>query len=199
MLVCAGRQSNTDIDLAAAGIIPEPSRPRAESTRIFRRSCRIYAAGGVIGRRRWRQRGSNRRASRSTTAFEASIQERSRVVSADRDHRPEGPAWSARESLTRDGIECIVGRAHYADIARGEIIGDQTGFLKLIFRREGMKLLGVHVMGEQATEVIHIGLMALLAEAGAEVFNRACFNFPTLGDLSKYATYHALAQRDAPA
>ena len=62
-----------------------------------------------------------------------------------------------------------------------------------------MRLLGVHVLGEQATEVIHIGLMALLAGAGAEVFNQACFNFPTLGDLYKYATYDALSQREAAA
>ena len=59
-----------------------------------------------------------------------------------------------------------------------------------------MRLLGVHVMGEQATELVHIGLIALLAEAGADLFNRACFNYPTLGDLSKNANYDALAQRD---
>ena len=59
-----------------------------------------------------------------------------------------------------------------------------------------MRLLGVHVMGEQATELVHIGLVALLAEAGADLFNRACFNYPTLGDLYKYAAYDALAQRE---
>ena len=60
-----------------------------------------------------------------------------------------------------------------------------------------MRLLGVHVIGEQATEVVHVGLIALLAGADADLFNRACFNYPTLGDLYKYATYDALAQRDA--
>ena len=53
----------------------------------------------------------------------------------------------------------------------------------------------MHVVGEQATEVVHIGLIALLAGAGAELFERACFNYPTLGDLYKYATYDALDQR----
>jgi NAD(P) transhydrogenase len=52
-------------------------------------------------------------------------------------------------------------------------------------------------MGEQATELVHIGMVAMLAGAGAELFNCACFNYPTLGDLSKYATYAALAQCDA--
>jgi NAD(P) transhydrogenase len=69
--------------------------------------------------------------------------------------------------------------------------------LKLIFRREDMRLLGVHIIGEQATELIHIGLISMLACADAELFNRACFNYPTFGDLYKYAAYDALAQRDA--
>ncbi len=95
-------------------------------------------------------------------------------------------------------MDFIAGRARYADIPRGENIGDQVGFLKLIFRRGDMRLLGGHVIGEHATELVHIGLIAMLAEAGADIFNRACFNYPTLGDLYKYATYDALAQRSVP-
>ena len=59
-----------------------------------------------------------------------------------------------------------------------------------------MRLLGVHVVGEQATELVHIGLVAMLAGVGASLFNRACFNYPTLGDLYKSATYDALLKRD---
>ena len=98
------------------------------------------------------------------------------------------------EALQQKGVAFIAGRARYADLPRGEIIGDSTGFLKLLFRREDMRLLGVHVMGEQATELVHIGLVAMMADAGADLFNRACFNYSTLGDLYKYATYDALAQ-----
>ena len=75
-------------------------------------------------------------------------------------------------------------------------MGDETGFLKLLFQASDMRLLGVHVLGEQATEVVHIGLVAMLSGAGADLFNRACFNYPTLGDLYKYATYDALIQRE---
>ena len=57
-----------------------------------------------------------------------------------------------------------------------------------------MRLLGVHVIGEQATETVHIGMIAMLLDGDADLFNRACFNFPTLGDLYKYATYDALLQ-----
>ena len=99
------------------------------------------------------------------------------------------------ESLREKGIAYIAGRARYSDNPRGQIIGDQSGFLKLLFRRDDMRLLGVHVVGEHATEVVHIGLIAMLASAGAEIFDRACFNYPTLGDLYKYAAYDALSQR----
>src|SRR6476660_10395400 len=61
---------------------------------------------------------------------------------------------------------------------------DESGLLKLIFRQDDMRLLGVHVGGEQATELVHLGLIAMMAEAGADLFNRTCFNYPTLGDLS---------------
>ena len=85
-----------------------------------------------------------------------------------------------------------MGRARYQDNARGRIIGDADGFLKLLFRREDMKLLGAHIIGEQATEIIHIGLMALLAGSAADVFVEACFNAPTLGALYKTAAIDAI-------
>ena len=97
------------------------------------------------------------------------------------------------ETLKQKGVDFIAGRARYADNPRGRIIGDDTGFLKLLFRRSDMRLLGVHVIGEQATEVAHLGLLALLTESDADLFNRACFNYPTLGELYKYATYDAIA------
>jgi NAD(P) transhydrogenase len=59
-----------------------------------------------------------------------------------------------------------------------------------------MRLLGVHVVGEQATELVHIGLIVMMAGGGAELLNRTCFNYPTLGDLYKYATYEAMLKRD---
>ena len=94
------------------------------------------------------------------------------------------------------GIDYVVGRGNYAHNPRGQIIGDKTGFLKLIFQRSDMKLLGVHVIGEQATEVVHIGLMALMTGSGADLFLKTCFNYPTLGDLYKLATADALLKRD---
>ena len=105
-------------------------------------------------------------------------------------------AGETEESLKSKNVPYVVGRARYADIPRGQIIGDENGFLKLIFDPEKMRLLGVHVVDEQATEVLHIGLIAMLAGGGVSVFNRACFNYPTLGDLYKYAAYDALLKRE---
>ena len=62
-----------------------------------------------------------------------------------------------------------------------------------------MKLLGVHVIGEQATELVHVGLTALLAGASGELFIQTCYNYPTLSETYKYATYDAMGKRDAAA
>jgi len=96
------------------------------------------------------------------------------------------------ELLKKKGTPYIVGRANYQENARGRIIGDQDGFLKLLFRQEDLKLIGVHVMGELATEVVHIGLIAMMSNASADLFVDACFNLPTLGILYKTATLNAL-------
>ena len=97
------------------------------------------------------------------------------------------------ESLMRAGVDYVVGRGPYSSSARGRIIGDSGGFLKLLVRRYDLKLLGVHVIGEQATELVHVGLMALLAGSSASVFDEVCFNIPTLGALYKVAALDALA------
>ncbi len=104
-------------------------------------------------------------------------------------------AGETEESLQEKNIPYVVGRARYANNARGQIIGDQDGFLKLIFREDDMKLVGVHMIGEQATEVIHVGLTALLTGAGADLFVQGCYNYPTLTEIYKYATYDALGAR----
>lgn len=105
-------------------------------------------------------------------------------------------AGETEEGLKEQKVAYVSGRASYAQNARGQIIGDDEGFLKLLFRMPDMRLLGVHVIGEQATEIVHIGLMALMQGAGADLFIGTCFNYPTLSELYKYATFDALGNRD---
>jgi NAD(P) transhydrogenase len=105
-------------------------------------------------------------------------------------------AGETEESLREKRIPYAAGKASYSHNARGQIIGDADGFLKLLFRRDDLRLVGVHVIGEQATEIVHVGLTALLAGAGADLFIQTCYNYPTLTELYKYATYDALGRRD---
>jgi NAD(P) transhydrogenase len=109
-------------------------------------------------------------------------------------------AGETERDCRRKDIPYVVGRASYGQNPRGMIMGDFDGFLKLIFDaggdpREPMRLMGVHVIGEIASEIIHIGLTALMMGATSELFINTCFNYPTLGELYKYATYDALARR----
>jgi NAD(P) transhydrogenase len=104
-------------------------------------------------------------------------------------------AGETEESLKHKGIPYVAGRATYANNARGRIIGDDKGFLKLLFGFDDKKLLGVHVIGEQATELVHVGLTALLMEQTTDLFIQTCFNYPTLTELYKYAAYDALGTR----
>jgi len=109
-------------------------------------------------------------------------------------------AGESEESAKEKGIDYVVGKASYSNNARGMIIGDFDGFLKLLYRAEDMKLIGAHVIGEIASEILHIGLIAMMTDSSSELFIRTCFNYPTLGELYKYATYDAmgnLAKRKA--
>ena len=200
VLVCAGRQSNTgDLNLAASGI--EPGKRGLVPVNGHNQSVvpHIYAAGDVVGPPALAATGIEQARVAVGHAFDSTFKKDLATILPTGIYTiPEASMAGETEATLREkGIDFIAGRARYADIPRGEIIGDQVGFLKLLFRREDMRLLGVHVMGEQATELVHIGLIALMTEAGADLFNRACFNYPTLGDLYKYATYDALAEHDA--
>jgi NAD(P) transhydrogenase len=101
-------------------------------------------------------------------------------------------AGETEESCAEKKIDYVVGRARYANNARGHIIGDTTGLLKLIFARADKKLLGVHMIGESATELIHIGMMVLDNGLTIDEFIEQCFNYPTLSEMYKYAAYDGL-------
>lgn len=198
ILVAAGRSGNTDtLNLPAAGLAVG-KRGVIDVNRHHQTAVpHIYAAGDVVG----------------FPALAATSMEQGRVAMVhafDLKYKttvapilpygiytiPEcSMAGETEESLQKAGVPFIAGVAHYDANARGQIIGARYGFLKLLFERDTTKLRGVHVIGEQATELVHIGLVALHAGATAELFIETCFNYPTLGELYKYATYDALGQR----
>jgi NAD(P) transhydrogenase len=101
-------------------------------------------------------------------------------------------AGETEDSCKEKKIDYVVGRARYANNARGHIAGDTTGMLKLIFSRADKKLLGVSIIGESATELIHVGLMVLDNGLTIDEFIEQVFNYPTLSELYKYAAYDGL-------
>ncbi len=101
-------------------------------------------------------------------------------------------AGETEESCKEKGIEYCVGRAHYENNARGHITGDTAGMLKLIFSRTDRKLLGISMIGESATELIHIGMMVLDNGLTIDEFIEQVFNYPTLSETYKYAAYDGL-------
>lgn len=101
-------------------------------------------------------------------------------------------AGETEESCREKKLDYCAGRALYANNARGHITGDTSGMLKLIFARSDKKLLGVSIIGENATELIHIGMMALDNGASIDEFIEQVFNYPTLSETYKYAAYDGL-------
>jgi NAD(P) transhydrogenase len=96
------------------------------------------------------------------------------------------------EELTEQGIPYEVGKAQYREIARGQIIGDQTGLLKLIFHLETHELLGVHIIGEGASELVHIGQAVMAFKGKIEYFINNVFNYPTLAECYKTAAFDGI-------
>ncbi len=199
LLVCAGRTSPTaelnpsgaGVGLSSRGLIPVDEHYRTTVPHI-------YAVGDVIGFPALASTSSEQGRVAASHACDSDFKKQlAPVLPAGIYTIPEVSTAGLTESQVREkGIEYIVGRGDYAHNPRGQIIGDKTGFLKLIFQTSDMKLLGVHVIGELATEVVHIGLLALMTGAGADLFLATCFNYPTLGDLYKLATADALLKRN---
>ena len=103
-----------------------------------------------------------------------------------------GKSVAVIERAGHMGGSCIVGRARFESNARGHIAGDTAGLLKLIFARADKKLLGVSLIGENATELIHIGMMVLDHDLAIDEFIEQVFNYPTLSETYKYAAYDGL-------
>jgi NAD(P) transhydrogenase len=196
VLVAAGRSSNVEtLDLAKAGVATG-KRGVILVDKDFRTNVpHIYAAGDVIGFPALASTSMEQARRAVGHALDTKVSVLSPLLPNGIYTIPEvSMVGETEESLKKEGVAYVVGRSRYEQNARGQIIGDKDGFLKLLFRRDTMKLVGVHVMGELATEIVHIGLMAMLTESTAELFVEACFNVPTLGMLYKTAALDAVRQ-----
>ena len=198
LLAAAGRSGNTGgMNLEAVGVKPS-SRGQIEVNAHYQTATpHIYAAGDVIGFPALASTSMEQARVAMVHAFDLKYKTAVAPILPYGIYTiPEcSVAGETEESLQKANIPYVAGRARYEHNPRGQIIGDRDGFLKLLFREEDMRLLGVSVIGEQATELIHVGLTALLQESTADLFIQICFNYPTLSELYKYAAYDALGQR----
>jgi NAD(P) transhydrogenase len=195
VLAAAGRSGNTDqLNLEAIGLKPD-SRGNLTVNDHFQTAVpHIYAAGDAVGFPGLAATSMEQGRVAMCHAFHFGYKERvSPVLPYGIYTIPELSYVGATEDeLKQKGVDYLVGRASMRENARGEIIGADSGFLKLLFSAADKTLLGAHLMGPSATELIHIGQMAMLKGATIDLFIDAVFNYPTLSELYKYAAYDGL-------
>jgi len=192
-LFAVGRIGATDtLNLPAAGLTAD-DRGRIKVDENFRTAVpHIFAAGDVVG----------------YPSLAATSSEQGRLAACHAlgvaakpmaSHFPVGiyaipeisMAVAPEHELTKQKVPYEVGIARYREIARGQIVGDDSGLLKLLFHRADRRLLGVHVIGTGATELLHIGQAVLGLGAGLDYFLDTVFNYPTLAECYKVAALNA--------
>jgi NAD(P) transhydrogenase len=197
VLYAAGRVGDTStLNLQAAGLEPD-ERGRVwcdENHRTWKEH--IYGAGDVVG---------------FPALASVSMEQGRRAVChafglpfRGCQHMPYGlytiPEISmvgkSEEQLTKEKVPYEVGIARFREIARGQILGDQLGMLKLLFHRVTRQLLGIHCIGETATEIIHIGQSVMAFGGKIDYFRDTVFNYPTIAECYKVAAFNGLNKLD---
>lgn len=193
-LYAAGRQGATDtLNLAAAGLKAD-DRGRIRVDSEFRTEvAHIFAAGDVVGFPSLASTSMEQGRVAAACAFGAKAASMPEVFPYGIYTIPEiSFVGKTEEQLTQESVPYEVGLARYREIARGNILGDPIGRLKLVFHRETTELLGVHIIGEGATELVHIG-QAVIAHGGSvRYFVDHVFNYPTLAECYKVAALNGL-------
>jgi NAD(P) transhydrogenase len=197
LLYAVGRQGNVDdLNLAAAGLEADKRGRIAVDEHYRTKVDHIYAVGDVVG----------------FPALASVSMEQGRIAAARAFN--DGAATSnpgfypygiytipeisfigkTEEQLTDEDVPYEVGMAYYREVARGQIRGDTTGRLKLIFHRDTRKVLGVHIIGEGATELVHIGQAVMTLNGTIDYFIDTVFNYPTLAECYKVAAFNGLGR-----
>jgi NAD(P) transhydrogenase len=194
LLYAVGRQGNIDsLNLAAAGVLSD-ERGRIKVDADYRTAQpHIFAVGDVIGF-----------PSLASVSMEQGRIAAARAFALDVKSDPAGYPYGiytipqisfigkTEEQLTDEDVPYEVGVAYYREIARGQISGQTEGRLKLLFHRESLELLGVHIFGEDAAELLHIGQAVFLLKGKVTYFKDTVFNYPTLAECYKAAAFNGL-------
>ncbi|HEX8711117.1 MAG TPA: Si-specific NAD(P)(+) transhydrogenase [Terracidiphilus sp.] len=197
LLYAVGRQGNVDdLNLAAAGLEAD-ARGRIPVDEHYQTKVEhIFAVGDVVGF------PSLASVSMEQGRIAASRAFGDHATQSNPGFYPYGiytiPEISfigkTEEQLTDEDVPYEVGMAYYREVARGQIRGDTTGRLKLIFHRDTRKVLGVHIIGEGASELVHIGQAVMTLDGTVDYFIDAVFNYPTLAECYKVAAFNGLGR-----
>lgn len=200
VLYAVGRMGSTDgLNLPAVGITPD-ERGRIKVNACFQTELpHVYAVGDVIGFPALASTSMQQGRLASCHAFGLSSQLETRLLPYGIYSIPEISMVGRNEDqLTEAGVPYAVGIARYREIARGQLIGDETGMLKLLFQPNTHELLGVHVIGEGATELIHIGQAVMALKGTIEYFIDTVFNYPTLAECYRVAALDGMNRLPRP-
>ncbi len=195
VLFATGRLGATaELDLEKAGLEAGRRGHLTVNEHYQTAVSHIYAAGDVIGFPALASTSMEQARVAMCHAFDLKYKQRvSSLLPMAVYTIPEIAAVGETEESCREkGIAYGVGRAYYAGNSRGQIIGDMSGLVKLVFARDGLKLLGVHILGEMASELVHVGQSCLHFGGTIDDFIQSVFNYPTLGETYKYAAYDGL-------
>lgn len=190
LLYAVGRQGNTDtLNLQAAGLAAVDSRGRMEVNEFFQTSVpHIYAVGDIIGFPALASTSMEQGRSATCHIFGLPFKYSPDFLPYGIYTIPEiSMVGKTEEQLTAARIPYETGISRYAELAKGQMIGDKTGMLKLLFDPETLKLLGVHAIGDRAAEIIHIGQAVLALGGTMEYLRDTVFNYPTLAEAYKVA------------
>ena len=193
-LYSIGRTGATEtLNLAAAGV-PTDDRGRLKVNEKYQTAVpHIYAVGDVIGFPSLASTSMEQGRLAACHAFGEKHESSPSLFPYGIYTIPEiSTVGKNEEELTQEGIPYEIGKARYKEIARGQIIGDNSGLLKLIFNHETRELLGVHIIGEGASELIHIGQAVLAHKGSVDYFVNTVFNYPTLAECYKTAAFDGI-------
>ena len=199
IIFAAGRVGNTeDLGLDAVGVaVDDRGRIRVDD-HYETTVAGVYAAGDVIGPPALAS--SSMEQGRVATCYAFDIPFKQTVdplVPFGVYAVPECALVGLTEEQARQrGLRYAVGRARFADNSRAAIAGTTDGMVKLVVDRDSRRVLGVHVVGESATELVHQGQAVLHFEGTVDYFIHATFDVPTMSDAYKYAAYDCLQQLD---
>ena len=202
VLVALGRRGNTEgLGLESAGISTDARGLIPVSPQFKTSAPTVYAVGDVVGS-----------PALAATAYEQGRIACSHAFGLDKkgvavetampETFPYGiytiPEISmigkTEAELVKAGAHYVVGRSRYRELARGQIVGDRWGLLKLLVEKKTLKILGVHIIGDNAADLIHIGQAVMAFDGDVNYFIRSVFNYPTLAEAYKVAAFHAFNQ-----